>query len=207
MSVKFPPLCAAALLAMLISCTDFPEVPYSERMITEISSSESLTSSSSELSSSGTSSSSEAGNFFTDERNNIAYTYVEIGGQAWMAQNLNYAASASTCYENQTVNCDKYGRLYTLEVAKNACPSGWHLPSSTEWNTLLAAIGGSLVADFAALYGGYGNGVDFFLEGIAGFWWASDGYYYSIAENYDDVQYGIDSPDALNYVRCVRGSQ
>jgi len=218
-------LAAGAVLALLISCTDFPEVPYSERLIVEISSNEGLTSSSSELSSFGVSSSSdisscsslsssseassssETENSFTDERNSVTYTYIEIDGQAWMAQNLNYAATASTCYDNQTVNCSKYGRLYSLEAAKNACPPNWHLPSSAEWNALLAKAGGSLVADFAALRGGYGNGTYFFLEGITGSWWASDGYYYSITDNYDDVQSEIDFQDALNSVRCVRGNQ
>jgi len=220
-------LAAGAVLAILISCTDFPEVPYSERLIVEISSSEGLTSSSSDASSSSSvssssdasssssvssssdviSSSSETENSFTDERNHVTYTYIEIDGQAWMAQNLNYAASTSTCYDNQTVNCSKYGRLYSLEAAKTACPSNWHLPSSTEWNALLAKAGGSLVADFAVLRGGYGNGTYFFLEGIAGSWWSSDGYYYIITDNYDDVQSEIDLPDALNSVRCVRGNQ
>jgi hypothetical protein len=194
-------LATSVLLALLISCADFPEIPYSERL--EVSSSGSLASSSSELFISS-SSGSKTENSFTDERNDITYSYVEIGGYVWMAQNLNYAASGSTCY-NHKANCNEYGRLYSFEAAKKACPTNWHLPSNAEWSKLLAVASGSLVADFAVLYGGYGNGEDdFTLEGITGSWWSLEGYYYSITANYDDVQSKIDLPDALNSVRCVR---
>jgi len=37
---------------------------------------------------------------------------VVIGNQTWMKKNLNYAVSGSVCYENDTANCAKYGRLY-----------------------------------------------------------------------------------------------
>jgi uncharacterized protein (TIGR02145 family) len=53
-----------------------------------------------------------------------------------MAENLNYNASGSKCYKNETQNCDKYGRLYNWNTAKNACPVGWHLPSNAEWDKL-----------------------------------------------------------------------
>ncbi len=40
-------------------------------------------------------------------------------------------------------NCAKYGRLYDWETAMNACPEGWHLPMSYEWNILENYIGRS----------------------------------------------------------------
>jgi uncharacterized protein (TIGR02145 family) len=72
------------------------------------------------------------------------------------------------CYEDKPENCDVAGRNYTwaaaidsVKLASDAdnprncgyerlctytreqgiCPSGWHLPDSTEWNTLLATAG------------------------------------------------------------------
>jgi len=68
------------------------------------------------------------------------YRKVDIGTQTWMAENLNCAVSGSKCYAYDPSNCEKYGRLYDWETAKNICPSGWHLPSKEEWETLLGYV-------------------------------------------------------------------
>jgi len=39
-----------------------------------------------------------------------------------MAENLNYEAEGSRCYNDSTAYCDKYGRLYDLYMAMKACP-------------------------------------------------------------------------------------
>jgi uncharacterized protein (TIGR02145 family) len=74
------------------------------------------------------------------------YKSVKIGNQTWMAENLNIETPDSWCYENKPENCQKYGRLYTWEAAKKACPSGWHLPSKDEWQTLVDFAGGNETA-------------------------------------------------------------
>jgi uncharacterized protein (TIGR02145 family) len=80
---------------------------------------------------------------FTDSRDGKVYKTAAIGGQTWMAQNLNYrTASDSRCYKDKPENCAKYGRLYAWNAAKTACPSGWHLPSRDEWDTLVNAAKG-----------------------------------------------------------------
>ncbi|GBU26316.1 hypothetical protein R83H12_03012 [Fibrobacteria bacterium R8-3-H12] len=73
---------------------------------------------------------------FCDERDGTKYVYKLIGEQYWMAENLNYDASGSKCYDDDPANCQIYGRAYNWATAKKACPSGWHLPSNDEWDAL-----------------------------------------------------------------------
>jgi uncharacterized protein (TIGR02145 family) len=140
---------------------------------------------------------------FTDSRDGRKYGAVEIGSLTWMAENLNYNASGSKCYENEPENCQKYGRLYDWNTAKTACPNGWHLPSNAEWNVLMkfvnpsctdnsdcAGAGTKLKADsplwnsngkgtddfdFAALPGGNGSGGGIAI-GENGNWWSASEY-------------------------------
>ena len=81
-----------------------------------------------------------------DSRDGQTYKIVTIGSQTWMAENLNYQMQYSYCYYNKETNCDQYGRLYAWSAALNACPSGWHLPTKAEFETLIDIVGGKSTA-------------------------------------------------------------
>jgi len=139
------------------------------------------------------------------------YRTVVIGTQTWMAQNLNYNASNSRCYGDNTGrdslgNCAKYGRLYDWATAmgissdynnspynpssgtkyRGVCPNGWHIPNNDEWTTLTGFVGDSAGTKLKATSGwSSGNGTDEFgfstLPGGGGF---SGG-------TFGDVDYGL----------------
>ncbi len=136
-----------------------------------------------------------AQNAFTDKRDGKKYKTVKIGEQVWMAENLNYKMKNSVCYKGNSSNCQKYGVLYDWDMALKACPDGWHLPSDTEWQTLVNFTGDTEFAGrdlkakngwdkksngtnkygFSALPGGSaGQSVAFGNAGCdGGCWWSS----------------------------------
>jgi uncharacterized protein (TIGR02145 family) len=64
------------------------------------------------------------------------YNTVQIGEQCWFHENLNYDSGNSWCYNNDTSNCNIYGRLYDWATALGVCPPGWHLATENDWNNL-----------------------------------------------------------------------
>ena len=126
----------------------------------------------------------------------------------------------SWCYNNVAANCDVAGRLYTWAAAidsvklatdaenpldcgygktcglsgkvQGICPSGWHLPSESEWNTLFTKVGGKDVAGtklksqsgwhnngngddafgFSALPAGFNNSGDYYRGGRGAHFWS-----------------------------------
>ena len=105
----------------------------------------------------------------TDQEGNI-YKTVTIGNQTWMAENLKttryrngdpiqYVADSAQwrglitggyCYyDNNKQYVATYGCLYkwyAVNDSRNLAPSGWHVPTDTEWATLNNSLGGEDVA-------------------------------------------------------------
>jgi len=142
------------------------------------SSSEFFPSSSTEQSSSSSVFSSSSVELVSGSCDIIDYRTVTIGNQIWMAENFNCNVSGSECYDNDPVNCDKYGRLYDWATAmalpascnsnscssqidvihRGICPSGWHLPSGDEWKALASFAGNYAGEELKAESGWYGGG-------------------------------------------------
>ena len=96
------------------------------------------------------------------------YDVVTIGSQVWMAENLRvtkfnngddipYVTDATSwsnlttpgyCRYITTLETDVYGPLYNWYTVNsgNLCPTGWHVPSNTEWTTLMDYLGDPKIA-------------------------------------------------------------
>ena len=156
-----------------------------------------------------------------DDRDGQVYKTVEFGDQVWMAENLNYKTDSSFCYNDSAEYCDKYGRLYSQRAAISACPKGWHLPDTTEWNKLIALLGGEEYSDqllqlnpgFAALPAGKIE-VQVLLsvvkeitagEGeIAAFWSSTDSFCTGWNFGFNGVKYPTADSRSWLSVRCVK---
>ena len=123
-----------------------------------------------------------------DDRDSQTYKTVKIGKQWWMAENLNYEGGDSYCYNDSAEYCEEYGRLYTWVSARDACPTGWHLPTREDLDTLLSTVGGdSLAGNVLKSFAGWnraedeGNGVDSYgFSGSPAGWMDLTGDYYQV---------------------------
>lgn len=160
----------------------------------------------------------------TDSRDGQTYKTVTIGSQTWMAENLNYEADSSLSNNNESVDSAKHERLYTWAAAvgmseedcgrertcyvlpsgnvQGVCPSGWHLPSKAEWETLFASVGGSLTEAKSLI-----SIVGWNDESDANFWSATEfGNYsaYHMGQTNDGVRLYYGSKKFEFPVRCIQ---
>ena len=187
------------------------------------------------------------------------YNIVKIGLQWWMAENLkakqeadgtaiplvtdntvwanlgdNDTDKAYSYYNNSPDNLAKYGVLYTYAAAKDACPTGWRLPTDADWTILDTYItndghsgtegdalktttgwndsgNGTDDYDFSALPGGYRsfiNGQFYNVDGY-GYWWSTEfnssyAYCCFLSYNTASLTHHILEKSRGFSVRCVR---
>lgn len=97
------------------------------------------------------------------------YHSVTIGTQTWMAENLrttkyndgsdipnitessvwqNLGSHGYCWYNNDIANKETYGALYNWFVVSTAklCPTGWHVPTESDWTILSENLGGDDIA-------------------------------------------------------------
>ena len=93
---------------------------------------------------------------FTDSRDGKKYKIKDIGdGAVWFLEDLAYNSKKS----------------YTWSEAITACPTGWHLPSNAEWNSL-EEVWAANKADFSAYRAGdWWSATEFGNDGTLGYHW------------------------------------
>lgn len=109
------------------------------------------------------------GNTIQDGDGN-SYGYVVIGSQTWFSSNLkttkyangdpipnvtnnsqwsNLTSGAWAHYSNNSQYDNQFGKLYNwyaVNDSRNVCPTGWHVPSDSDWTVLETHLGGQPVA-------------------------------------------------------------
>jgi uncharacterized protein (TIGR02145 family) len=138
-----------------------------------------------------------------------SYNTVQISSQCWLKENLdigtmiqgtqqptNNGIIEKYCLQNNQDNCAIYGGYYTwdevmqyvtTEKAQGICPTGWHIPTKTEFQSLITAVninGNAL----KALGQGYGNGTGTNTSGfsalIVGSYSNNTSYYFGFVTNF-----------------------
>jgi len=130
---------------------------------------------------------------------------VTIGTQVWMKNNLdvgtmltggtaqtNNAAVEKWCYNNDSANCTIYGGLYqwdemmqyvTTEGTQGICPSGFHIPTDTEWKTMELYLGMTQIQADATGWRGTDQSAGLKQGGATGFEGLFGGAYYNATWN------------------------
>lgn len=115
-----------------------------------------------------TSSFSQSKGTFIDSRDGEIYKTIQIGTQIWFAENLKFKPDTGNfwAYENDQTTVNQYGYFYDYETAGNVCPSGWKLPSKSDFQILLDNWEGEPNNCFNALISNGESGFSAIITGV-----------------------------------------
>lgn len=186
-----------------------------------------------------------------------SYKTITIGSQTWFAENLNIGTKINStavgfqqtnnsiiekyCYYNVEEYCNTYGGLYewteamqnvTTPGTQGICPSGWHIPTLAEMQTLQTYVGNQAAkfvalgqpyqpsqaftatneTGFSALFAGTRNGFTRYFEATlqAAYFWSStengSSYAYYLGLFYNDSNVNLyDYNKHMGFsVRCLK---
>jgi len=153
------------------------------------------------------------GSLFTDSRDSKTYETVLIGSQCWFKKNLDYGIQISLntnssnngiaekyCYDDNVSNCNQYGALYQWNEAMNwtsvaggqgLCPSGWHIPTNSEWASMISTNPSAIQSVNSGVLcngGNCGGNIYYANLGNYGYYWTSSEF--SSAEAYRRIFMG-----------------
>ncbi|SMN17537.1 major paralogous domain protein [uncultured Candidatus Thioglobus sp.] len=105
---------------------------------------------------------------------------VSIGSQTWSASNVSLVPTTNnilgTDYWDAYVgthgfgdSSDEDGYYYTWDAAMNVCPSGWSLPSDSDWKVLEGQLGMSTAQQDVTGWRGTTEGAKLKVGGSSGF--------------------------------------
>lgn len=89
---------------------------------------------------------------FTDPRDGKEYQVKKIGDATWMLRNLAWSGAGKPYASSQSME-EIFGRYYTWEEAREACPAGWRLPSDSDFAALATAAGATSAKVFEDIPG------------------------------------------------------
>jgi uncharacterized protein (TIGR02145 family) len=157
------------------------------------------------------------------------YNTVQIGTQCWLRENLdvgtriNGSANQTDngtiekyCYNDDSANCTTYGGLYqwneamqyvTTPGTQGICPTGWHVPTYVEFQTLITTVsndGNALKAVGQGTGSGVGTNTSGFSALLAGlhlyysnfYWLGYVTYFWSSTEGNATDAYSMDLNNA-----------
>lgn len=147
----------------------------------------------------------------TDPRDGQEYETVWIDPQCWLKENLDVGTRINGsqiqadngniekyCYDDNFENCELYGGLYqwneamqyvTSQGAKGICPDGWHIPTFTEFESLITTVnndGNALKAVGQGFGDGIGTNESGFNALLAGYRKFDDGVFHNL-RSYTDI--------------------
>ena len=152
---------------------------------------------------------------------NRTYGTITIGKQKWLSEDLRYGTRVDANLD-MTYYSYRNSSIYIRAVLDTVCPSGWHVPSRDEWNTLLDYAGASNLLSGTGEYGwsgspdtygfsAYKNGI--YASGVfeygygetdrANYWLRGEEYIVSLSQGARD-DYWPSTIRAYTAVRCVQ---
>ncbi len=78
---------------------------------------------------------------FTDARDNEQYKTIVIAGNRWFRENLRFQTSKSFCpnFNKNAADCNM-GNYYSNSELNFICPDGWHVATTTEWESFISIL-------------------------------------------------------------------
>ena len=161
--------------------------------------------------------------YFCDDRDGHVYKKVTVGTQIWMAENLAYKTPNAKYFGEEVREGDgdlqdnhtEWGYFYFYDEATTiACPTGWHLPSNSEWGSAVSYYTDNYDNAESAINaleilgsGYYEDGWELDENPLPTFWTSNstpNAPFFNLGNNSFVSSYSVSDELAMNSIRCVQ---